>query len=49
MKLSLNFVKDYIDLPKDLTVKQIAEDMTNHSSEYETAGKIINATNLIIV
>ena len=48
MKLSLNFVKDYIDLPKDLTVKQIAEDMTNHSSEYETAGKLINATNLII-
>ncbi|MBR3255282.1 MAG: phenylalanine--tRNA ligase subunit beta [Clostridia bacterium] len=48
MKLSLNFVKDYIDLPQDLTVKQIAEDMTNHSSEYETAGKLINATNLII-
>ena len=27
MKLSLNFVKDYIDLPQDLTVKQIAEDI----------------------
>ena len=48
MKLSLNFVKDYIDLPEDLTVEQIAEDMTNHSSEYDEAGKLINATNLII-
>lgn len=48
MKLSKNFVKDYINLPEELTVEQIAEDMTNHSSEYETAGKLINATNLII-
>ena len=48
MKLSLNFVKDYIDLPEDLTVEQIAEDMTSHSSEYDEAGKLINATNLII-
>ena len=48
MKLSLNFVKDYIDIPENLTVKQIAEDMTNHSSEYDEAGKLINATNLII-
>ena len=48
MKLSLNFVKDYIDLPEDLTVEKIAEDMTNHSSEYDFAGKLVNATNLII-
>ena len=48
MKLSLNFVKDYIDLPEDLTVEQIAEDMTLHSSEYDEAGKLVNATNLII-
>ena len=48
MKLSLNFVKDYIDLPEDLTVEKIAEDMTNHSSEYDEAGKLINATNLTI-
>lgn len=48
MKLSLNFVKDYIDLDKNLTVEQIAEDMTNHSSEYDEAGKLINATNLTI-
>ena len=48
MKLSLNFVKDYIDLPEDLTAEQIAEDMTLHSSEYDEAGKLVNATNLII-
>ncbi len=48
MKLSLNFVKDYIDLDENLTVEQIAEDMTAHSSEYDEAGKLINATNLII-
>ena len=48
MKLSLNFVKDYIDLPEDLTVEQIAEDMTLHSSEYDEAGKLVNASNLII-
>ena len=48
MKLSLNFVKDYIDLDENLTVEQIAEDMTNHSSEYDEAGKLINVTNLTI-
>lgn len=48
MKLSLNFVKDYIDLPEELNAEKIAEDMTNKSSEYDSAGKLINATNLII-
>ena len=48
MKLSLNFVKDYIDLPEELSVKQIAEDMTIHSSEYDEAGKLIEANNLVI-
>ena len=48
MKLSLNFVKDYIDLPEDLDAKKVAEDMTLHSSEYDEAGKLVNATNLII-
>ena len=42
MKLSLNFVKDYIDLPEELTAEQIAEDMTNHSSEYDEAGSSSN-------
>ena len=48
MKLSLNFVKDYIDLDENLDAKKIAEDMTAHSSEYDFAGKLINATNLVI-
>ena len=48
MKLSMNFVKDYIDLDENLTVEKIAEDMTNVSSEYDSAGKLINATNLKI-
>ena len=48
MKLSRKFVEDYIDLDKDLTIKKIADDMTNAGSEYDSAEKIINATNLVI-
>ena len=48
MKSSINFVKDYIDLPEDIDVKTIAEDMTKVGNEYDEAGKLINATNLII-
>ena len=48
MKLSLNFVKDYIDLDEDLSVHQIAEDMTRVGNEYDSAEPLINATNLVI-
>ncbi len=48
MKLSLNFVKDYIDLDENLTAEKIAEDMTAHSSEYDFAGKLVTANNLVI-
>ena len=48
MKLSLNFVKDYIDLDEDLTVEQIADAMTKAGSEYDEAGKLVNATKLVI-
>ena len=48
MKLSLNFVKDYVDLDENLTVHQIAEDMTRVGNEYDSAEKLINATNLVI-
>ena len=48
MKLSINFVKDYIDLPEGLDVKTIAEDMTRVGNEYDEASKFINATNLTI-
>ena len=46
MKLSKNFVKDYVDI--DVDVKTLAEDMTRVGNEYDEAGKLINATNLVI-
>ena len=46
MKLSLNFVKDYVDI--DVPVKVLAEDMTRVGNEYDSAEKLIPATNLII-
>lgn len=48
MKLSRKFVSDYIDLPEDLKVEQIAEDMTSVGNEYDDAGKLINCTNLVV-
>ena len=47
MKLSRKFVSDYIDLP-DIDIKTIAEDMTRVGNEYDSAEKLINATNLVI-
>ncbi len=46
MKLSTNFVKDYVDI--DVDVKRLAEDMTNVGNEYDSAEKMINATKLIV-
>ena len=46
MKLSINFVKDYVDI--DVDVKKLAEDMTNAGNEYDEAGKLLNVTNLVI-
>lgn len=46
MKLSTNFVKDYIDI--DVDVNKLAEDMTKAGSEYDSAEKLVNATNLVI-
>ncbi len=46
MKLSTNFVKDYVDI--DVDVKTLAEDMTNVGNEYDEAGKLLNATKLVI-
>ena len=48
MLLSRKFVSDYIDLPEDLTIEKIAEDMTGVGNEYDFAGKLINCTNLTI-
>ena len=46
MKLSKNFLKDYVDI--DVDIKQLAEDMTRVGNEYDSASKLINATKLII-
>ena len=48
MKLSTNFVKDYVDIPEEIDVKQLAEDMTRVGNEYDSAEKFINVTNVII-
>ncbi len=48
MKLSRKFVSDYIDLDKDLDINKIAADMTNIGNEYESAGPLINCTNLVV-
>ena len=46
MKLSTNFLKSYIDI--DVDVKTLAEDMTRVGNEYDEAGKLLNATKLVI-
>jgi len=46
MKLSTNFVKDYVDIDVDL--KTLAEGMTNVGNEYDSAENLINATNLVV-
>lgn len=48
MKLSTNFLKDYIDIDIDVDVKQLAEDMTRVGNEYDSASNLINATKLVI-
>ena len=48
MKLSTNFVKDYVDIPEDVDLKRLAEDMTRVGNEYDSAEKLINVTNLTI-
>ena len=48
MILSRKFVSDYIDLDNNLTIKQIAEDMTRVGNEYDNCGKLIEASNLVI-
>lgn len=46
MKLSTNFLKDYVDI--DVDVKTLAEDMTKVGNEYDEAENLIKATKLII-
>lgn len=46
MKLSINFLKDYIDVPVDMTT--LGEDMTNVGNEYDSAKKLIEVSGLAI-
>ena len=48
MILSRSFAKDYIDLDDNLTITDIAEDMTRVGNEYDSASKFVNATNLVV-
>ena len=48
MKLSRKFLSDYIELPEELTINELAEEMTHVGNEYDSAEKLINATNLVI-
>lgn len=47
MKLSKNFVNDYVDI-ENIDIKTLAEDMTRVGNEYDSAEKLINATNLVV-
>lgn len=37
MKLSLNWIKDYVDLPQDMDLKRLAYDLTMSTVEVEDA------------
>jgi len=46
MKLSLNFLKEYIDVPVDSIT--LGEDMTNIGNEYDSAGPLLSVSGLTI-
>ncbi len=46
MKLSINFLKDYVDVPVDMN--KLGEDMTNIGNEYDVAKKLVEVSGLTI-
>ena len=48
MKLSRKFISDYIELDENLSIKDIAEDMTRVGNEYDSAESLVPSTKLII-
>jgi len=46
MKLSINFLKDYVDVPVDMIT--LGEDMTNIGNEYDSAKRLIEVSGLTI-
>ncbi len=47
MKLSRKFVSDYIEIDDKLSIEEIAEAMTGVGNEYDSAGPLVDCTNLI--
>ena len=47
MLLSRKFVSDYIDLDAKFSINEIADSMTAVGNEYDYAGPLVNATNLV--
>jgi len=48
MLLSRKFVSEYVDIDNNIDIKTLANALTNVGNEYDTAEKLINATNLVI-
>ncbi len=48
MILSRNFIKEYIDIDDNLSIQDIAEDMTRVGNEYDYAGSLVNCTKLVV-
>ena len=48
MKLSLNFLRDYVDIDENIDIHELAEAMTKVGNEYDSAEKLIPATKLVI-
>lgn len=48
MKISRKFINDYIALPKEVSIHDLAEAMTKVGNEYESAGAFCSATNLVV-
>ena len=48
MKLSRKFLSDYVDIPREITTLQLAEDMTSVGNEYDSCSPLIPATKLVI-
>lgn len=46
MKLSINFLRDYVDVPVDMVT--LGEDMTNIGNEYDSAKRLVEVSGLTI-
>ena len=47
MKVSRKFLNDYVDI-SDLDIHDIAEKMTGVGNEYDSCGKLVEESNLVI-